>query len=288
MVGLKQDEVDQGYTEKTYNYLRITMAVMVALLFVSVFIEVDAVGCWRTSISAYYYTPVRAIFVGTLIAIGAMLIVIKGRTSLEDTLLNLAGLLAPIVAIVPTSQNATCPSPLDATPVGQDFSPLTLANIDNNLTAMVIAGAIGLFLTLGLMLWKRQNTTTGQWVGLVVMAIAYFVVVGLYYGNEDGFVSNAHGAAAIVLFLFLIAAILAHVAQRWGDENNPFLPWYLAIAALMVLGVVVGVIADWRHKILHIEMWELGLFAVYWALQTWDYWDDGNRLATDGGDTSAT
>ncbi|MBA3654232.1 MAG: hypothetical protein H0W70_08560 [Actinobacteria bacterium] len=50
------------------------------LLAVSILLEHHNVvgGCWQTSISAYYYTPVRAVFVGALMAIGLSLIVIKG------------------------------------------------------------------------------------------------------------------------------------------------------------------------------------------------------------------
>ena len=36
-------------------------------------------------------------------AIGFCLIVIKGSTAWEDTCLNVAGMLAPVVAVVPTS-----------------------------------------------------------------------------------------------------------------------------------------------------------------------------------------
>lgn len=38
---------------------------------------VDAPDCWQRSISAYYYTPVRPIFVGGLMLIGFSLIVIE-------------------------------------------------------------------------------------------------------------------------------------------------------------------------------------------------------------------
>src|SRR5262249_55555658 len=95
----------------TYRYLRLSIVVMVLALFVSVLIERFHVGCWQGSISAYYYTPAHAIFVGALVAIGVSLIAIKGSTDLEDVLLNVAGLLAPIVAFVPTTPpSGSCPS----------------------------------------------------------------------------------------------------------------------------------------------------------------------------------
>lgn len=101
---------------KTYNYLRIGMIGAVVLLAASIIWERLKVDCWPTSISAYYYTPVRAIFVGSMIAVGLSLIVYKGRTPLEDTFLNFAGMLAPVVAIAPTTDIGSCwsiaPSPL--------------------------------------------------------------------------------------------------------------------------------------------------------------------------------
>src|SRR6266705_2138388 len=111
---------------KTYRYLRIGMIGAVVLLAVSIAIERSKVSCWQTSISAYYYTPVRAIFVGTMIAVGLVLIVYKGRRPGEDVCLNFAGMLAPVVAVAPTTDVGKCwsiaPSPL---PIRADGSLAT-------------------------------------------------------------------------------------------------------------------------------------------------------------------
>ena len=108
---------------KTDRYLRIGMIGAVVLLAASIAIERSKVDCWQTSISAYYYTPVRAIFVGTMIAVDLALIVYKGRSGREAVCLNYAGMLAPAVARVPTTDVGTCwsvqPSPL---PVEDDGS----------------------------------------------------------------------------------------------------------------------------------------------------------------------
>jgi hypothetical protein len=66
---------------KTYRYLRRGMIGAVVLLAVSIAIERSKVDCWQTSISAHYYTPVRAIFVGSMIAVGLSLVVYKGRST---------------------------------------------------------------------------------------------------------------------------------------------------------------------------------------------------------------
>ena len=88
---------------KTYNYLRIALAALVLLLYTSVVLEWWAAGrCLQTSISAYYYTPVHAVFIGVLVTMGICLVALKGNTDGEDALMNLAGMLAPGVAFIPT------------------------------------------------------------------------------------------------------------------------------------------------------------------------------------------
>ena len=64
----------------TWRYLRLAMVAHgcsgwpVAVLYEAVRVE----GCWQTSISAYYYTPVQSIFVGALVTIGVCLIACEG------------------------------------------------------------------------------------------------------------------------------------------------------------------------------------------------------------------
>ena len=71
--------------------------------------------CWQHSISAYYYTPVQLFLVGALVAIGISLIALKGSIELEDAVLNFAGILAPVVALVPTPNVGRCGSVLTDT-----------------------------------------------------------------------------------------------------------------------------------------------------------------------------
>ncbi len=96
---------------KTYNWLRIALAALVLLLYSAVVLEWWAAGqCLQTSISAYYYTPVHAVFVGVLVTMGVCLVALKGNTNGEDVLMNLAGLLAPGVAFIPTPGAEECSS----------------------------------------------------------------------------------------------------------------------------------------------------------------------------------
>src|SRR3954466_7641702 len=95
--------MDSETTTKTYLYLRVGLVALAVFLGASLVIELVAGDTpWLGAISAYYYTPVRSVFVGTLIAMGVYLIAIKGRDRpREDLMLNLAGMCAPVVAMVP-------------------------------------------------------------------------------------------------------------------------------------------------------------------------------------------
>jgi hypothetical protein len=55
------------------------------------------------SISAYYHTPIRNVFVGILFAVGASLFLYRGYNMLENIILNFAGILALCIALLPTS-----------------------------------------------------------------------------------------------------------------------------------------------------------------------------------------
>jgi len=67
---------------------------------------------FQTSLSAYYWTldPERNFFVGVLCAVGVFLLLYKGYTTLEDRVLDLAGLAAVGVAFFPMDEAGDCGS----------------------------------------------------------------------------------------------------------------------------------------------------------------------------------
>src|SRR5262245_15979308 len=87
---------------KSYRYLRTAIVGLLVALGVAVGYQT-----WRQdfdllgSVSAYYYTPAQAIFVGALIGMAACMIALKGTTAVEDVFLNLGGMFAAVVAVVP-------------------------------------------------------------------------------------------------------------------------------------------------------------------------------------------
>src|SRR5215216_7238863 len=112
---------------------------LAAGLLVSIVYEIGDEGwdCVQKSISAYYYTPVHGYFVGALLSIGVCLFCLKGSTETEDVLLNLAGMFALIVALVPTADPESCASVLRNDEAREH-------SIENNVTALIAVGVAAL------------------------------------------------------------------------------------------------------------------------------------------------
>jgi hypothetical protein len=278
-------------TVKTYRYLRVSIVGMVVLLAVAVGIElVGGDSGQLDSISAYYYTPVRSIFVGALMAIGLSLVAIRGRDGAEDTLLNLAGMLAPVVALVPTPLSRPGPDGEPERFVPADYLP----SIENNVTALVVVGVIGL----GFAAWTaHRNPVEIRRPALIGVAAGAVALLGfaLWFAlGRDSFVLGAHYLAAIPLFgcISAVAWINARAARDRRDDGPALrmLPaqrragLYRLIASAMVVTVVVaGVLAalqaaeitSFDSWLFYVETVLLALFVTFWLLQTAEYWEEG-------------
>lgn len=274
--------MDEGAI-KTYRYLRIGLVGAVFLLGASVLIERGEVSCWQDSISAYYYTPVRAILVGTLMAIGMALIAIKGRTTWIDVCLNFAGMLAPVVAVIPTTNVGTCWSvepPADPVVDGK-LAPWVVANIDNNMWALILTGIVGLVVAAIIASIAKgpqavmEIGTAGMRIGLAA-TLLFLVGALLAFRLWDSFYERAHGFAAVGLFAFLaLTALLNARVVRSDPTKRVYFVLYLSIPILMVLAaILVQIPPDWDHRILVLEAIEIGLFGFFWSVQTVELWDE--------------
>jgi hypothetical protein len=290
---LEADEI-----RKTYRYLRIGMVGAVVLIGTSIALERSLTDCFQTSISAYYYTPVRAVFVGAMVAVGLALIVYRGKHWPEDTFLNIAGMLAPVVAFVPTTDVGSCwavtPDPLPKTPTGE-LQGWVVDNVNNNFNALVLTGFAGLAVAGGIAVFataRGKAVHWGTWVSLTVV-LAILVLGAVLKARWDDFVTGTHGWAAVALFVALILAIVANALDllvirpaspirsikalkqlRFAPNGWAFA--YIAIAVLMVGGAAFIFIAQafGDHKIFAVETYEIVLFAVYWTCQTVQNWNE--------------
>lgn len=277
-----------GDAIRTYRYLRLGIIGAVVLLAASIAIERSHVDCFQTSISAYYYTPVRAIFVGTMMAVGFALIVYRGRDTWEDLGLNFAGMLAPVVAVAPTTDVGRCWSVVpEQRPVRDgELAGWVVANVDNNMGALLIAGALGVLtaviVTAAIRLSGRDRSPLdpGTWISLGVTAVA-LVVVWWLLGNWDAFYTRAHGFAAVGMFLCLIAVVLFKGLQHHRDENARWFVTYTVIGLLMLGGGLVIWLTRvfGEHTVFALEAYEITLFATYWIVQTVENWEERLTLA---------
>ncbi len=285
---------------KTYRYLRIAMVGAVVLLAASIVIERSRVDCWQTSISAYYYTPVRAIFVGSLMVIGFSLIVIKGRGPFEDICLNFAGMFAPVVAVVPTgyvddsaktadalTEDAfRCrPSqPLPRAVDGGTPGDIVVATVSNNFHALLIAGLVGLLVAVAIALFVNRGVlgaleTVEKGTTFSLLGTAAVLGVGwILIRNWDDFSTGAHTPAAVLMFLLLTGAVLGKARQHRKKSTRAYFRWYVFIGASMLLGgIAIFLLRSWwfrDHTVFALEAWEVGLFATFWIIQTAENWDE--------------
>lgn len=255
--------MDNEFAIKTYRYLRIAMITVISMLLIAVVVEWQNTesGCWQGSLSAYYYTPVQSVFVGALVTIGVCMVALRGLTDPEDILMNLGGMLAPVVALVPTPNPGGCRSVGVAVAAAPE-------NIQNNMIALFIAGVVGIVAAAITLL--RQQMTLPSVVGIVVAAAIFLGGVGWFVSGRDSFDDYAHYGAAIPLFVCIVIVVFLNSRRRWKWR-------YLTIAILMVLSTaVIGtiILADgWAHGVLVLEAMLIVLFGIFWVFQTIERWN---------------
>lgn len=261
----------------TYRYLRIAMVLLVLALFAATLHEMVATGleCVQTSLSAYWYTPAQAVVVGTLVAIGVCLVVLKGNTPGEDFALNVAGMLAPVVALVPISDPGACQS------VRVDAAERAAA-LDNNVTVLAVVGAVALAAA-GWLAWReaRGRLDADSVAGLVLTAMVLGAFWGWFQLHRSTFVEHAHTVAALALFAFIVAVVVMNAWDFAVERSGRVTNRYAAIAALMVGTLVVlggaALFTGWDHAVLWLETLLIAQFAAFWLLQTVELWKAGVR-----------
>ena len=278
--------------ELSYRYLRVGIVSMVLVLFVALALQIAAdrsaagpgEAWWHDSISTYYYTPVQSIFVGVLVAVGMCLIAIKGRSGGEDVLLNFAGMLAFLTAVVPT--------PL--TPDACTVDPYCLdvpERVANNVWALLFTAVPVLLLAT----WpRRRDLVRRQGWDLWVTWLAWAVVAGALLTWPIAFTDGAHYVGAVLFFVCLIAVAWVNAGDievtGRGERTRGLRPAvyrraYRAIAVGMSAVILVALLAfggtyllGWSMPVQSVFLAEallLLIFAVFWVLQTIEFWEIG-------------
>jgi hypothetical protein len=270
---------------KTYRYLRLAMIALVVGLFACVLYEhgKTPTGCWQTSISAYYYTPVQAFFVAALVTIGVSLVALRGNTDWEDALLNLAGVCAPVVAFVPVPDPGTCGSVLTDT-------KNRLVNIDNNMLGLLVAGGLAL-VVVGVLTHRSARSGAPDRPGPVALlgfwaiAVLYLASAAVYLRDRTLLLDHGHDVAAIAMFAFIfinvwVNAAALHQAHNVQATRSIWRNRYTVVGILMVVAVIANVVAalaGFRWSMLTLETSMIILFAWFWIAQTIELWNEGLR-----------
>lgn len=274
---------------RTYRYLRLAIVGMVVLLGAGVLHEWWQTGwsCLQPSVSDYYYTPARMVLVGSLVGTGVCMVVLRGSTDGEDILLNVAGVMAALVAFVPTPDAGSCRS-----------APMRLDSVQAHVVDNVFALLVLLFaVLLTAVLVARSQVPPGERldgrtrIRLTVGIVVYLLGAGVFFGARSAFLANAHLVASVLLFASVVVVVIINAVQfarehaSGAPRPKDYANRYTAVAALMIVSSVVMLacraVFAWVHAGLCIEGALVVLFGVFWVIQTRELWWRGIR-ADDG------
>lgn len=230
---------------KSYRYLRLAMVGLLLCLAMAVLYQSVRQGDILGSVSAYYYTPAQAFFVGGLIGLGACMIALRGTNIVEDAALNLAGVFAAIVAIVPTGRNSDYQAAVRACqqadtplltevdcPTVQALADATRANVDNNLFALLAVGFIALVTSV--VVARKDGTLKPRadgdakknfWRGFGVALGLWLAILIARWASLQWVIDNGHWIAAVLLFVCIFVVAVANARrvekEQSGDGSQP-------------------------------------------------------------------
>jgi hypothetical protein len=263
-------------TQRTYRYVRLTILAATLLLAVAVGMQA-MVGGPLPSLSAAYYTPAGPMFVAALFVVAAAFVALSGH-SVEQGLLDVAAVLALVIAVVPTTlESEVCGELVRCVP------PATIPTAVNNgvaVASVVLVGVIaGVVLSIVQGTMSRGVVLTAGAVATLVVGVIVWAAVA-----PTSFLAAGHNLAAVGFFL-LVGAVAAIAAWRPQRAPERFRPAYAAVAigillSLVGLGVTLAAAAGGADIVRPVpwlfvgEAAALVLFAVFWILQTAELWNE--------------
>jgi hypothetical protein len=288
---------------RSYTYLRLAMVAGLVALGVSV--------VWQTgrqhwhlldSVSAYYFTPAQPIFVGSLIAVGAAMIALRGLNTVEEIFLDLGGMFAFLVPLVPTSRGPDFESavrlcqnqaglvlaPGSGTPDCPTVTGLveaTKANVENSIGSLLIVGALSLVAAVLLSPGLRRSYVDRQapairaraatdrrncWIGFAGATLVFVLTAVAFLFATGWFIRSGHTIGALGLLACIVVVALANAGRTaHGGRALRRSPYsWVAIALVVAAGLgsilwVTGVVT-----VFWVEIVVALLFATFWTIQT--------------------
>jgi hypothetical protein len=251
------------------------------------------------------------------------MIALKETPAIEDIFLNLGGVFAAIVAIVPTARDADYRAAVRACreagtplltekastgldcPTVQALEDATKANVDNNLFALLVVGAVALLVS-AVVAW-RDGTLKRQADGDAAKAQAEFlwgfgVALGLWLAvliarlaSLQWAIDNGHWIAAVLLFVCILVVAWQNSRRvksvQPGDgsqeRKSPMRrsldavgeltdlrrrDWYIW-ARLTLLVAALAFVLWWFADLITLFWVEAAVFVffmVFWAVQTFE------------------
>ena len=273
--------------------LRVALAGVALAILAAVVVDRAQRGCLLTSISAYWWTDSRPVLVGGLVAIGVALVAYSGSTWTENLLLDLAGVLAPVVAFAPTVLE-----PGDAGCLGVPFPvAYDVSATDDALLVYLGALVLGTGATYLASAAVRRDlgplTVSQRRARLVGLGAATVLVAGLVGWRllDPRFAAHVHFPAAATMFVLLTGVVagrtepVSRLTARWdlyrddldragrrSWQRFPYGRTYAVVAVVMAATLVAVVPASllgwWDHAVIAAEVVLLLAFLVFWLLQT--------------------
>jgi hypothetical protein len=284
---------------KSYRYLRIAMIGVLLALAASVFYQSSQQGSFLASVSAYYYTSAQGVFVGALIGLGVSMIVLQGMNNAENMFLNLGGMFAIVVAIVPTGRGSDFDTAVQACrksggtllthrasstldcPTVNALQEAARTNVENNMAALLIVGGLALILAAVILVksWDDGAGTAGRkWAlaGLSVAVLLWAAGLIALLVSVDWVAGNAHYIAAISLGVCILIVVEANARRhqergtRTNAENLLLAYRYTWIGVVMLVGtgVLIGLWLAGVISLFWVEISVALMFILFWTVQT--------------------
>jgi len=265
---------DASYQVKSYRYLRMGIVGLLVALGAAVTYQRFGVHCGLGSVSAYFYTPARSVFVGGLVGLGASMIALRGMNLPEEIFLNVGGVFAFLVAFVPTpGGSAAC----------QDPDVRVTASVQDNIIALLIVGGVAIAGAIIILArgWKDVRQDHRPWVlveVIIILALWTGTLIALL-GYLSWAVGHLHVISAISLAVCIIAVAGSNAfrpkpddsgAPAPGQLSKPTRPLYGWIAVGMFVMSVLLLILSVTNviSVYWLEIAVAAMFALFWTVQT--------------------